>query len=175
MVWSTAPSVLPSGKVIGGRLLDNAGAIVKMKIDKIIWSETVGLVADGWMSIMKNAGNGICINVDYRILQLFTSDINLYGSLYYSHTLSSSLMWQQGWAGNSWSVWKFFWWCREKIQLYCNLLHHQCQWWKQEGSYHTGKVETIYACSILLGTSDTVYLPYLFMILQKLISFYSPS
>ena len=41
MVRSTAPSVLPSGKVISGRLLDNAGAMVKTKIDKIIRSETV--------------------------------------------------------------------------------------------------------------------------------------
>ena len=67
MVWSTALSVLPSGKVIGGRLLDNAGAIVEMKINKIIQSETVGLVADGWKSITKNAVNGICVNIDYKV------------------------------------------------------------------------------------------------------------
>ena len=67
MVRSTAPSVLLSGKVVSGRLLDNAGAIVETKIDKIIRSETVGLVADGWKSIMKNAVNGICINVDYKV------------------------------------------------------------------------------------------------------------
>ena len=53
MVRSTAPSVLLSGKVISGRLLDNAGAMVETKIDKIIRSETVGLVADGWKSITK--------------------------------------------------------------------------------------------------------------------------
>ena len=67
MVRSTAPSVLPSGKVISGRLLDNAGAMVETKIDKIIRSETVGLVADGWKSITKNAVNGICVNVNYKV------------------------------------------------------------------------------------------------------------
>jgi hypothetical protein len=67
MIRSTAPSVLPSGEVIGGRNLNNAGVIVKIKIDKIIQSETVGLVADGRKSIMKNTVNGICINVGYKV------------------------------------------------------------------------------------------------------------
>ena len=67
MIRSTAPSVLPSGEVIGGRNLNNAGVIVKIKIDKIIQSETVGLVADGQKSIMKNTVNGICINVGYKV------------------------------------------------------------------------------------------------------------
>jgi hypothetical protein len=67
MMRSTAPSVLPSGKVIGGRLLDNVRAIVETKINKIIRSETVGLVADGCKSITKNAVNGICVNVNYKV------------------------------------------------------------------------------------------------------------
>ncbi|KZP22392.1 hypothetical protein FIBSPDRAFT_690520, partial [Athelia psychrophila] len=75
MMRSKAPDVLPSRKVIGGRLLDEAGAVVESKIDKLIRAEIVGLTADGWKSLTKSAVNGICVNVNYKSYTLQLVDV----------------------------------------------------------------------------------------------------
>jgi hypothetical protein len=43
MMRTAAPSILPSAKVIGGRLLNDAAAVVEKKMDKILQGKNVGL------------------------------------------------------------------------------------------------------------------------------------
>ena len=43
MMRMAAPSVLPSAKVIGGRLLNDAAAVVEMKMDRLLKGMSVGL------------------------------------------------------------------------------------------------------------------------------------
>ena len=44
MMRTAAPGIMPSAKVVSGRLLNNADAVVEAKMDKILQSESVGLV-----------------------------------------------------------------------------------------------------------------------------------
>ena len=43
MMRTAAPSILPSAKVIGGRLLNDAAVVVEKKMDKIPQGKNVGL------------------------------------------------------------------------------------------------------------------------------------
>jgi hypothetical protein len=43
MMRMAAPSILPSAKVIGGRLLNDAAVVVEKKMDKILQGKNVGL------------------------------------------------------------------------------------------------------------------------------------
>jgi hypothetical protein len=43
MMRTAAPEILPSAKVIGGRLLNGAAEIVEKKMDKILKGKIVGL------------------------------------------------------------------------------------------------------------------------------------
>jgi hypothetical protein len=43
MMRMAAPSVLPSAKVIGGRLLNDAAAVVEKKMDRLLKGKSVGL------------------------------------------------------------------------------------------------------------------------------------
>ena len=43
MMRSAAPEILPSGKVVGGKLLNDAAAKVESKLDKVLNGKYVGL------------------------------------------------------------------------------------------------------------------------------------
>ncbi|KAJ6595401.1 hypothetical protein B0H10DRAFT_2232831 [Mycena sp. CBHHK59/15] len=66
MLRTTAPDVIPTGKVVGGRLLDGAAEKIDLKISKQLKNRNVGLCTDGWKSQSKAAVNALCANVDFR-------------------------------------------------------------------------------------------------------------
>ncbi|KAJ6622322.1 ribonuclease H-like domain-containing protein [Mycena sp. CBHHK59/15] len=66
MLHSTAPAIMPMGKVVGGTLLNEAAARVKVKITDALKGKFAGLLTDGWKCKRKNAVNTICANVDFK-------------------------------------------------------------------------------------------------------------
>ncbi|KAJ6576288.1 ribonuclease H-like domain-containing protein [Mycena sp. CBHHK59/15] len=62
MFRTTAPAILPTGKVAGGRLLKAAAADVEAITIKALKGTTAGLSTDGWKCKKKNAINAICTN-----------------------------------------------------------------------------------------------------------------
>ncbi|KAJ3791970.1 ribonuclease H-like domain-containing protein [Lentinula aff. detonsa] len=72
MLRKEAPAVIPSAKVVGGRLLDDAIESVEKKMKKILKGQKLGLAMDGWKSINKDSLNGLSANVDYKT---YTIDI----------------------------------------------------------------------------------------------------
>lgn len=74
MMHTAAPAIMPTAKVLGGRLLDDAVKVVNQKLCVMLEGRTdVGLCADGWKSATKGLVNGICINVDYKVSWSFLS------------------------------------------------------------------------------------------------------
>ncbi|KAJ6603954.1 ribonuclease H-like domain-containing protein [Mycena sp. CBHHK59/15] len=67
MLRTTAPDVIPTGKVIGGRLLDAAAEKIDIRIAKQLKNRNLGLCTDGWKSQSKAAINALCANVDFRV------------------------------------------------------------------------------------------------------------
>ncbi|KAJ6610634.1 ribonuclease H-like domain-containing protein [Mycena sp. CBHHK59/15] len=57
---------MPTGKVVGGTLLNEAAACVKVKITDALKGKFAGLSTDGWKCKRKNAVNAICANVDFK-------------------------------------------------------------------------------------------------------------
>lgn len=56
---------MPTGKVIGGRLLNQAAGIVDKKVKGRLTNRVdVGLIADGWKAANRSAVNGIGANID---------------------------------------------------------------------------------------------------------------
>ncbi|KAJ6550699.1 hypothetical protein B0H10DRAFT_2242632 [Mycena sp. CBHHK59/15] len=66
MIRTTAPAVLPTGKVAGGRLLDQAAADVELRLTKKLKGRNVGLCEDGWKSGKKESVTAVCANVDFK-------------------------------------------------------------------------------------------------------------
>ncbi|KAJ7703333.1 hypothetical protein B0H17DRAFT_1127581 [Mycena rosella] len=66
MMRTTAPGVMPTGKVVGGRLLNAAASDVEMKITKTKKNKNVGLSTNGWKAKSKDSINAICANVDFK-------------------------------------------------------------------------------------------------------------
>ncbi|KAJ7653902.1 ribonuclease H-like domain-containing protein [Mycena polygramma] len=66
MLRTTAPDVIPTGKVIGGRLLNEAAEDVERVLQGRLKNRNVGLSTDGWKSRKKDAINAICANVDFK-------------------------------------------------------------------------------------------------------------
>ncbi|KAJ7199964.1 ribonuclease H-like domain-containing protein, partial [Mycena pura] len=66
MMRSTAPEIMPTGKVIGGRLLDAAAEEVEVKTSKALKNKNAGASTDGWKCKKKDSVNAICANVDYK-------------------------------------------------------------------------------------------------------------
>ncbi|KAJ7463541.1 ribonuclease H-like domain-containing protein [Mycena latifolia] len=66
MFRTTAPDVLPSGKVAGGRLLNTAAADVELITTKALKGKNAGMSTDGWKCKKKDAVNAICANVEFK-------------------------------------------------------------------------------------------------------------
>ncbi|KAJ6587810.1 ribonuclease H-like domain-containing protein [Mycena sp. CBHHK59/15] len=66
MFRSTAPEVMPTGKVIGGRLLNEAAEEVEVWIENTLKDKDAGMSTDGWKCKKKDSVNAICANVDYK-------------------------------------------------------------------------------------------------------------
>ncbi|KAJ7760892.1 ribonuclease H-like domain-containing protein [Mycena maculata] len=62
MMRSRAPGIIPSGKVIGGRLLNEAASTVEEKLSKVLTGQMIGLSADGWKALTKASVNRVCAN-----------------------------------------------------------------------------------------------------------------
>ncbi|KAJ6613434.1 ribonuclease H-like domain-containing protein, partial [Mycena sp. CBHHK59/15] len=66
MMHSTAPAIMPIGKVVRGQLLDEAVVDVELKTTKALKNKNVGLT-NGWKCKKKDAVNAICVNVEFRL------------------------------------------------------------------------------------------------------------
>ncbi|KAJ6628155.1 ribonuclease H-like domain-containing protein [Mycena sp. CBHHK59/15] len=66
MFRSTAPELMPTGKVIGGRLLNEAAEEVEVRIENTLKDKDAGMSTDGWKCKKKDSVNTICANVDYK-------------------------------------------------------------------------------------------------------------
>ncbi|KAJ6617270.1 hypothetical protein B0H10DRAFT_2218753 [Mycena sp. CBHHK59/15] len=69
MFRSTAPEVMPMGKVIGGRLLNEAAEEVEVRIENTLKDKDAG-ITDGWKCKKKDSVNAICANVDYKLVEV---------------------------------------------------------------------------------------------------------
>ncbi|KAJ6629669.1 ribonuclease H-like domain-containing protein [Mycena sp. CBHHK59/15] len=62
MLRSAAPGILPSRKVVAGRLLDEAAEIIEGKVKRALQGREIGLVSDGWRSRKKMDVSALCAN-----------------------------------------------------------------------------------------------------------------
>ncbi|KAJ6540907.1 ribonuclease H-like domain-containing protein [Mycena sp. CBHHK59/15] len=63
---STAPAIMPTGKVVGGKLLDAAAADVELETTKALKDKKAGMSTDGWKGKNKDAVNAICANAGFK-------------------------------------------------------------------------------------------------------------
>ncbi|KAK7042800.1 ribonuclease H-like domain-containing protein [Favolaschia claudopus] len=72
---TTAPELLPSGKVNGGRLLNEAAESVEAKVKEALQGKEIGLGCDGWRARTKADVSGLCANVDFKVYTLELTDM----------------------------------------------------------------------------------------------------
>ncbi|KAF8146020.1 hypothetical protein K438DRAFT_1781381 [Mycena galopus ATCC 62051] len=70
MLRSTAPDIIPMGRVLGGRLLNEVAAEVEIKTEKVLRKRKLGLFTDGWKSTKKESVNAVCANVEFKLYLL---------------------------------------------------------------------------------------------------------
>ncbi|KAJ6561343.1 ribonuclease H-like domain-containing protein [Mycena sp. CBHHK59/15] len=66
MIRTTAPGILPTGKVVGGRLLNGAAEDIELRLNKRLKNRNVGLCTDGWKSQRKDSVNTF-VNKSYLL------------------------------------------------------------------------------------------------------------
>ncbi|KAJ6484889.1 ribonuclease H-like domain-containing protein [Mycena sanguinolenta] len=66
LLRSGAPEILPSRKLIGGRLLNEAAQTVEERMEHTLRGEEIGLFSDGWKARSKADVHALCANVDYK-------------------------------------------------------------------------------------------------------------
>ncbi|KAJ6460569.1 ribonuclease H-like domain-containing protein, partial [Mycena sanguinolenta] len=67
LLRSGAPEILPSRKLIGGRLLNEAAQTVEERMEHTLRGEEIGLFSDGWKARSKADVHALCANVDYKV------------------------------------------------------------------------------------------------------------
>ncbi|KAJ7882909.1 ribonuclease H-like domain-containing protein [Mycena leptocephala] len=75
MMRSRAPEIIPSRKVIAGRLLDEVASTVEQKLFNILKGQALGAVTDGWKSLTKDSVSGVCVNVEYKSYTIELVDV----------------------------------------------------------------------------------------------------
>ncbi|KAJ7670125.1 hypothetical protein DFH06DRAFT_1125516 [Mycena polygramma] len=78
MLRTTAPAVIPSAKVAGGRLLNSAAAEVEVTIAEVMRRKQLGLATDGWKS-KKDSVNALCANVEFHSYLLELVEVTALG------------------------------------------------------------------------------------------------
>ncbi|KAJ7105348.1 ribonuclease H-like domain-containing protein, partial [Mycena epipterygia] len=70
MLRTTAPEIIPTGKVLGGRLLDEAAAeywpIASPFYIPSTFANTASFSTDGWKSNSKDSVNALCANAEFK-------------------------------------------------------------------------------------------------------------
>jgi hypothetical protein len=67
MMRTAAPAILPSGKCIGGKLLNDASGVIEVELEGILQGQMIRLVNDRWKGARKEKLDGVCANVDYKV------------------------------------------------------------------------------------------------------------
>ena len=67
MMRTAAPAILPTGKSISGRLLNNASEKVEVELKKLLRGKIIGIVDDGWKGTKKEKLDSVCANVDFKV------------------------------------------------------------------------------------------------------------
>jgi hypothetical protein len=67
MLRTAAPAILPTGKSIGGKLLNDASREVEVELEKLLRGKMIGIVDDGWKGAKKEKLDGVCANVDFKV------------------------------------------------------------------------------------------------------------
>lgn len=88
MLRTAAPAILPTGKSIGGKLLNDASGKVEVELKKLLRGKMIGIVDDGWKGAKREKLDGVCANVDFKV-SIFAILIKL--MIYLRHFDSLSL------------------------------------------------------------------------------------
>ncbi|KAJ7922735.1 hypothetical protein B0H13DRAFT_2408019 [Mycena leptocephala] len=75
LLRSAGPEILPSRKVVAGRLLDDAAEKVEVQVKRALQGKEAGLVSDGWKAQKNIDVNALCANVDYKVYTLELVDM----------------------------------------------------------------------------------------------------
>ncbi|KAF5346601.1 hypothetical protein D9758_013487 [Tetrapyrgos nigripes] len=75
MLRKEAVNIMPTARVLGGRLLDKEAKRVKIKLGDILKSRVLGLSTDQWKDLKKNSIAAICVNVDRKSYSLELQDV----------------------------------------------------------------------------------------------------
>ncbi|KAJ7122587.1 ribonuclease H-like domain-containing protein [Mycena crocata] len=67
---TAGPEIMPSRKVIGGRLLDEAVEKVDVRVRHALQGRQIGLLSDGWRSRKKADVNALCANSEYKLVDM---------------------------------------------------------------------------------------------------------
>ncbi|THU75517.1 hypothetical protein K435DRAFT_880669 [Dendrothele bispora CBS 962.96] len=60
------PEIMPTAKVLGGRLLDDGVARIERKLDVVLKGQDLGMSTDQWKNIRKDSIAAVCVNIDYK-------------------------------------------------------------------------------------------------------------
>ncbi|KAJ6607227.1 ribonuclease H-like domain-containing protein [Mycena sp. CBHHK59/15] len=75
MLRSTAPAIMPTGKVVGGRLLNEAAEEVDAKTVRALNDQNTGLSTDGWKCKKRDSVNAVCANTNYQLLKSYLVEL----------------------------------------------------------------------------------------------------
>jgi hypothetical protein len=67
MLRTAAPAILPTGKSISRKLLNDASREVEVELEKLLQGKMIGIVDDGWKGAKKEKLDGMCANVDFKV------------------------------------------------------------------------------------------------------------
>ena len=87
MLRTAAPAILPTGKSIGGKLLNNAIQMVEVELEKLLQGKKISIVDDGWKDAKKEKLDGVYANVDCKV-STFAMWLRLISLKCYLHSLS---------------------------------------------------------------------------------------
>ena len=67
MARTAAPAILPTGKAIGGGLLNEASKRSEDNLKSLLRGRMIGIVDDGWKGARKEKLDRVCANVDFKV------------------------------------------------------------------------------------------------------------
>ncbi|KAJ7625146.1 hypothetical protein B0H17DRAFT_1151269 [Mycena rosella] len=70
LLWTAAPDIMPSRKVIAGRLLNEATEMVEVDVKHGLQGRQIGLCSDGWKARKKMDVKALCANSEYKTYTL---------------------------------------------------------------------------------------------------------
>ena len=67
MLRTTAPAILPTGKSVSRKPLNDTSREVEVELEKLLPGKIIGIVDDGWKGTKKEKHDGVCANGDFKV------------------------------------------------------------------------------------------------------------